>query len=376
MTSTPAPTPPPQQQQQPAKADKWNVVESNLSAAAKRRLKELAPFNSPGTVTKGECDFDSILGFTGPENDATRRSRRTRQQQQPAPVTTIGSANGLKRKRPLPMALTRELPIKSSTRQEKFEMTKKETKKEVTTGTISIAKKKADAKTPKKKNQHTKKLIEQKIRKKLPLKQVETFDSSCLSEETKDGDLNAPQKDFVEVVYSEATRRKLIDRKRRKKSQKLSEKSSSRPAQRPSRDLVNLFPELPTSSKPKKEKKVSPSDGVIPSFLPASVQKALKELAPHNTPGNTTAGDNSFILSNALYASQSESRGRRSRRGKKKKINYNENDASTSESRGRRNSRQKNKAMINYIEESEQVEEDDDDDDDAAEEEEEDHYES
>lgn len=285
-------------------------------------------------------------------------------------MTTVGSANGRKRKRPLPMA--RKLPIKSSLTQERFEMIKKETKKKVTTGTISIAKKKADAKTPTKKNQHTKILNEQKIRKKTPplkskqkedAKLVETSEPFYLSEEEKDGDLKVSQKakDSIEVVYSEATRRKLIDRKRRKKSQQSAEKSSSRPAQRPSRELMGLFPELSgdqslsTSSKPKEDKKlkpkedkkVSPPDGIIPSFLPASVQKALKELAPHNTPGTTTAGDNSFILSNALYGSQSESRGRRSSRGKKK-INYNENDASPSESRGRRKSRLK---AIKYIEE-------------------------
>lgn len=45
---------------------------------------------------------------------------------------------------------------------------------------------------------------------------------------------------------------------------------------------------------------VSRSDGPIPDYLPPSSKRALKLLAPHNAPGNTTAGDNAFIIDTAL----------------------------------------------------------------------------
>ena len=99
----------------------------------------------------------------------------------------------------------------------------------------------------------------------------------------------------------------------------------------------------------KDDEKLSGPDGVIPSFLPASVQKALKNLAPHNTPGNVTFGDNAFILNNAIYASRGESRAKR--RSRQKDINYNEGGGA--ESRGRRKSCQK---VVNYHEDDSSTE--------------------
>ena len=62
---------------------------------------------------------------------------------------------------------------------------------------------------------------------------------------------------------------------------------------------------------------VSRSDGPIPGYLPPSVQKALKRLAPHNIPGNTTVGDNAFIIDAALNFSS-----RREQKRRRKNIDY------------------------------------------------------
>ena len=62
---------------------------------------------------------------------------------------------------------------------------------------------------------------------------------------------------------------------------------------------------------------VSRSDGPIPGYLPPSVQKALKRLAPHNIPGNTTVGDNAFIIDTALNSSS-----RREQTRRRKNIDY------------------------------------------------------
>jgi hypothetical protein len=53
------------------------------------------------------------------------------------------------------------------------------------------------------------------------------------------------------------------------------------------------------------------TNGSIPRFLPASIQRALKRLAPHNNAGHTTAGDNAFILDTALYSARETRRRRR-----------------------------------------------------------------
>ncbi len=55
------------------------------------------------------------------------------------------------------------------------------------------------------------------------------------------------------------------------------------------------------------------SDGPIPDYLPPSSKRALKLLAPHNAPGNTTAGDNAFIIDTALNLLPPRHRKRRRR---------------------------------------------------------------
>ena len=73
----------------------------------------------------------------------------------------------------------------------------------------------------------------------------------------------------------------------------------------------------PSSSKEtvQKKQKVDPTSdvhssdgGSIPNYLPESVQRALRRLAPHNSAGSTTAGDNDFIVKTALHSDTSRSR--------------------------------------------------------------------
>ena len=74
----------------------------------------------------------------------------------------------------------------------------------------------------------------------------------------------------------------------------------------------------------KNDTEKTPLGTSVPKHLPPSVQKALKLLAPHNVPGHTTAGDNEFILDNALSSSTSSSRRASRRKSRGTQINYRE----------------------------------------------------
>eukprot|EP00531_Pseudo-nitzschia_arenysensis_P000919 CAMPEP_0116150970 /NCGR_PEP_ID=MMETSP0329-20121206/19842_1 /TAXON_ID=697910 /ORGANISM="Pseudo-nitzschia arenysensis, Strain B593" /LENGTH=973 /DNA_ID=CAMNT_0003647541 /DNA_START=94 /DNA_END=3015 /DNA_ORIENTATION=+ len=347
MTLTPAPTPPLERRppQPIIKNHKWSVEESNLTTAAKRRLKALAPFNSPGNVNKGECDFDSIMGFIVAKNDGTagrqRRSKRrrttpkimNRQQQQEQPVTSVKRTNARRRK--LPSSLLQKtqkyLDISGT-----FEAT-------VRKNTI-----------PKKKDEPSK----------ISINKSTVGKSRVVKSETKKDDAAQKTESFIEKSIPKATLHKMdasSQGKTTRKQKNISEKSANRPAPRNSEELMNQFSELSkdrslssdlkpndcssssdsqpndhslfTESKPNVcslssdskpnngVKKVSPPpDGVIPSYLSGSVKKALKCLAPHNTAGYTTFGDNAYILQNAIFESPGTSR--RSRRTRKKEIKY------------------------------------------------------
>ena len=145
--------------------------------------------------------------------------------------------------------------------------------------------------------------------------------SSALVDVGNDGDSNhssVTMKMSHTATLEKKTRKTSIDRKRRKKKRK--KQSKRKKAVENPQPLVvpeKKPPEIQSGiSAPASEDEPqgSRSDGPIPEYLPASVQKALKHLAPHNIPGNTTVGDNAFIIDTALYDSSSRVQTRKRRR--------------------------------------------------------------
>jgi hypothetical protein len=300
-----------------------NLEGSKLTAAAKRCLKNLAPFNSPAVVNKGVCDFDTVLEISqqqksartcrkpqaANQNDTTSSSSTTTITHDSLEYKAAVRRNIVRgRKRPLPTPI---LAWPRTTKQQQ-----QQPQSPSSDSPTSPFQGSSERSTSGNEYSFETTVV---TKKKKPSTRKQKLPSKCsLVAEKKHDDEDKNEKPFPTRTNPEfySARKKSknagdrLDRKRRKRAkqkkyildQPASIKSSNDASNNSNNSLSNDSSSGNEAPKP---------DGPIPRFLPASVQRALKRLAPHNDAGRTTAGDNAFILDTALYSARETRRRRR-----------------------------------------------------------------